>query len=97
MKANEENEIKQKISSIYSDIGVVIQDDNQKVLMDSLSMVNFLINLEDTFDLVIDSRTTQELLGATPKRTASIIKNLTELKGGENYEKQINDVERRFF
>lgn len=87
IKTVSENEIKLKISSIYSDIGVVIQKDNQKVFMDSLSMVNFLIELETAFNIVIDTNSTQKLLGATPKITVNIIKNLIELKGGETYDK----------
>ncbi|WP_367371241.1 hypothetical protein [Pediococcus parvulus] len=87
IKIISENEIKLKISSIYSDIGVVIQKDNQKVFMDSLSMVNFLIELETAFNIVIDTNSAQKLLGATPKITVNIIKNLIELKGGETYDK----------
>lgn len=87
IKTISENEIKLKISSIYSDIGVVIQKDNQKVFMDSLSMVNFLIELETAFNIVIDTNSTQKLLVATPKITVNIIKNLIELKGGETYDK----------
>ncbi|MDV7693560.1 hypothetical protein ABUE38_10490 [Pediococcus parvulus] len=87
IKTISENEIKLKISSIYSDIGVVIQKDNQKVFMDSLSMVNFLIELETAFNIVIDTNSAQKLLGATPKITVNIIKNLIELKGGETYDK----------
>lgn len=87
IKTISETEIKLKISSIYSDIGVVIQKDNQKVFMDSLSMVNFLIELETAFNIVIDTNSAQKLLGATPKITVNIIKNLIELKGGETYDK----------
>ncbi|WP_367365500.1 hypothetical protein [Pediococcus parvulus] len=55
--------------------------------MDSLSMVNFLIELETAFNIVIDTNSAQKLLGATPKITVNIIKNLIELKGGETYDK----------
>ena len=50
-------------------------------------MVNFLIELETAFNIVIDTNSTQKLLGATPKITVNIIKNLIELKGGETYDK----------